>query len=199
MTFIQFIHSFTIWPAKGIENHIIKPVSYIHKSNIYGLKPVRKVTSLGTWSLLRSCSVTILDHLKMRYTCTESYYTLERRMRMLQDLQLCSSSRQTLPHPALLTPLQTFLKEKPTYSLWHHFHPPVLVQCDNLWWSISIFFCLPNVKKSLKLLDPVLRLPAPNLVFLLILTSMKQVQIDTLLRWLNATLPVYCSVWVVLG
>lgn len=131
----------------------------------------------------RGCSVTILGPLKMRYACTESY-TLEGRMRMLQDLQVCCSSRQPPPHPHIgpFNSTTDFLKKK---------NPPIL--CDTtsipLFWSSVIIsdgqflssFAFLTIKKSLKLLDPVLRLLAPNLVCLLSLTNMKQVQTDTLL------------------
>lgn len=113
----------------------------------------------------------------MKQTCIESCYTLESRRRILQHLQVCYITVLGSFFFLLLTQLQTFLKGK-SHPL---FVPPPLspffIQCDNLWWSISIFFCLSNSRVSNNF-DPLLRLPAPNLVFLPILTNVKQIQLS---------------------
>lgn len=115
------------------------------------------MTSFWPWSLPGSWSVTILDYLKIRYIATESSYT-QRSMRMMQDSQVCPSSRPVL---FSFNHLQGFWKGDSHLLLLLPPHSPLLsvIIC----WSICIFVKFLSVKPSPRLLAPLLRLPALTL------------------------------------
>lgn len=143
----------------GIENYIIKPTICTHKSNIYGLKPMRKVTSFGLRFLPRSWSDTVLKG---------NIPVLNLIILWRKEWWSCKICIYVVVPGTffLLTQLRTLKRKKPrtlcvtVLFVWPPL-PPFLIQCDNLWWSISSFFCLSNSKEESQITWPFALITCP--------------------------------------